>query len=431
MTLQTIPKVSIGLPVYNGENFVAEAIECYLAQTFTDFELVISDNASTDRTAEICQSYAAKDERIRYTRNAENIGLTRNYNQVFTLSSGGYFKWADHDDLCRETFLAKCVQILDENPTVVLAYSHALTIDADGRPIKQWAPRPELTVPQVEARVSRALKKDEPFPQQGLIRAEVLKKTGLLGRFPESDHVLLAEISLYGPFVEIPEALFLVREHQQRTIRTHNWQDPKSVLAWLDPTTLKKSFVLPEWYLVADLVSAIRRAPLSWQARLRCYGEVYDWAKSRKDGLARDLVGAAAKAPGVGQLIKRSYQKWLLSTWKASLRRSAKDVASVVPLRSRFILVDDAMCPTDVFGDRKTTPFLERDGQYCGSPPSDDIAIREFERLRESGASFIVFTWLAFWWLDHYSGFYKYLRSKFQCVLRNERVVVFDLRRSF
>ena len=102
----------------------------------------------------------------------------------------------------------------------------------------------------------------------------------------------------------------------------------------------------------------------------------------------------------------------------------------MIPVRSRFILVDDATCPTGVFGDRQTTPFLERNGEYCGSPPSDDIAIREFERLRESGASFLVFTWLTFWWLEHYSGFYKYVCSKFRCVLRNERVVVFDLRQS-
>jgi len=427
MSAKSSPKVSIGLPVYNGENFVRQAIESILAQTFEDFELIISDNASTDRTGEICRTFAAQDQRIRYTRNVENIGLTRNYNQVFTLSSGEYFKWNDHDDMCGQAFLMRCVQALDENPSVVLAYTRALTIDTTGQPIKEWEPRPELTSSEVEIRFRRALKQEETFPQQGLIRTEVLTKTGLLGRYPESDIVLLAEISLHGPFIEIPEPLFLLREHPQRAVRTHQWQNPLTMLAWLDPAH-RKSFNLPEWCLLADLVSALHRAPLSWPTRRRCYREVYRWLKSRRAGLLRDLALAASHFPGFGQVINRSYKRYLASTWNARLHRSAEDVASVIPSKNNFILVDEAMFPADAFGDRRTTPFLERDGQYFGVPPNDETAIREFERLRDSGATFIVFTWLAFWWLDYYSGFHDYVRSKFRCVLRNERVVVFDLR---
>src|SRR6266536_1939108 len=88
-------RVSIGLPVFNGERFVAEAIDSILAQTFEDFELIISDNASTDGTEEICRCYAEKDERIRFVRNRENYGAAFNFNQTFHLSSGGYFKWVE------------------------------------------------------------------------------------------------------------------------------------------------------------------------------------------------------------------------------------------------------------------------------------------------------------------------------------------------
>src|SRR5262245_34163763 len=116
MMANTVAKVSIGLPVYNGDNFIRQTIESYLSQTFEDFELIISDNASTDRTEEICRTFAVQDRRVRYTRNKENIGLARNYNQVFTMSCGEYFKWADHDDMCRPTFLMKCVQALEEHP---------------------------------------------------------------------------------------------------------------------------------------------------------------------------------------------------------------------------------------------------------------------------------------------------------------------------
>lgn len=427
MSEKAPPRVSIGLPVYNGQNFMGQAIESLLAQTFEDFELIISDNASTDRTEEICCTFAAHDKRIRYIRNAENIGLVRNYNQVFTLSYGEYFKWADHDDMCRQDFLMRCVQALDENPSVVLAYTRALTIDTTGRPIKEWGPRPELTSPRVEIRFRRALKQEETFPQQGLIRAEVLRKTGLLGKYPESDIVLLAEISLYGPFMEIPEPVFLLREHPQRTVRTHDWQNPHTMLAWMDPTH-RKFFNIPELGLLGNLVSAVHRAPLSWPTIWRCYREVYRWLKSRKGGLSRDLVLAATHFPGFGQVISRSYQKYQQFTWNTRLRRSAKDVASVIPSKGNFILVDEAKLPADLFGDRRTTPFLERDGQYWGSPPDDETAIREFERLRRSGATFIVFTWPTFWWLKFYSELNRHLRSRFRCVMENTRLVIFDLR---
>ncbi len=421
------PRVSIGLPVYNGENFVGQAIESLLAQTFEDFELIISDNASTDKTEELCRTFAAQDKRIRYTRNAENIGLVRNYNQVFTLSSGEYFKWADHDDMCRQAFLMRCVQALDENRTVVLAYTRALTIGSSGQPIKEWGPRPELTSSTVELRFRRALKREEPFPQCGLIRAEVLRRTGLLGKFPESDIVLLAEISLHGPFIEIAEPLFLVREHPQRTVRTHDWQNPHTMLAWMDPAH-RKSFNLPEWELLGELASAVHRAPLGWPSRWRCYREVYRWLKARKGAFLRDLAIGGQGLPGLGAVIQSVYWRRKRMVWNRQLTQAAKDVALLIPLGDSFVLVDDAKFGAGVFGERQPIPFLERDGQYWGVPSDDQTAIHELERLRRAGATFIVFGWPSFWWLDYYSGLGNYLTSEFRCVLRNSRLIVFDLR---
>src|SRR5690349_812781 len=94
------PQVSIGLPVYNGEKYLLNAIGSLLKQDFEDFELVISDNASTDKTEAMCHEFAAKDKRIRYHRNETNIGATGNYNRVFRLSNGEFFRWASHDDEC-------------------------------------------------------------------------------------------------------------------------------------------------------------------------------------------------------------------------------------------------------------------------------------------------------------------------------------------
>src|SRR5215510_12797807 len=113
------PRISIGLPVYNGEKFLREALDSLLTQTFEDFELILSDNASTDETPAICRVYAAADKRVRYVRNAANIGVYRNFNRVFQLASGKYFKWAAADDVCQRDLLAKCLRVLETDSDVV------------------------------------------------------------------------------------------------------------------------------------------------------------------------------------------------------------------------------------------------------------------------------------------------------------------------
>src|SRR3972149_8539793 len=92
------PRVSVGLPVFNGEQFLRQALDSVLAQTYPGFELIISDNASTDRTQDICEAYATRDKRIQYYRQSKNVGGGRNYNFVFEVSNGEYFKWLAHDD---------------------------------------------------------------------------------------------------------------------------------------------------------------------------------------------------------------------------------------------------------------------------------------------------------------------------------------------
>ena len=101
-----MPRVSIGLPIYNGENFLGDAVESLLAQTFTDFELVLVDNASTDGTAAMCERFVARDKRVRYHRNPQNIGGAPNFNLAFQLADRApYFKWAAHDDRHLPDFL--------------------------------------------------------------------------------------------------------------------------------------------------------------------------------------------------------------------------------------------------------------------------------------------------------------------------------------
>jgi glycosyltransferase involved in cell wall biosynthesis len=110
-------KLSIGL-----ERFLAQALDCLLAQTFQDFEIIISDNASTDRTSEICRHHARANCRVRYVRNQRNPGAITNFNRVFERSTAPLFKWVAHDDLYRERYLESCVRLVDENPDVIVAH---------------------------------------------------------------------------------------------------------------------------------------------------------------------------------------------------------------------------------------------------------------------------------------------------------------------
>src|SRR5687768_13669514 len=114
------PKVSIGLPVYNGADFIQACVASLLAQDYGDFEIVISDNASTDRTEEICRDLVAKDNRVRYFRNETNLGACPNYNKVFHHARGEYFKWAAHDDECHPAMIRRCVEVLSASPSSVV-----------------------------------------------------------------------------------------------------------------------------------------------------------------------------------------------------------------------------------------------------------------------------------------------------------------------
>ena len=127
------PRVSIGLPIYNAEQFLEETLRSLLSQTVPDFELIITDNASTDNTQNICQAYAARDDRIRYYRNEQNIGCDPNFNRVFSLSRGKYFKWAAFDDVCAPNFLEVCLEVLDNEPQVILCYPKTKLIDLEGK----------------------------------------------------------------------------------------------------------------------------------------------------------------------------------------------------------------------------------------------------------------------------------------------------------
>ena len=139
-----MPTVSIAMPVYNGERYVAQAIESMLGQTFRDFEFVISDNASNDGTEALCRRYAATDSRIRYIRRTTNIGGPRNFDYAFSLCCGRYVKWTTADDFSDPHFLEQAVAVLERDPEIVLCYPRTQIVDADGRPVREYEDNLEL-----------------------------------------------------------------------------------------------------------------------------------------------------------------------------------------------------------------------------------------------------------------------------------------------
>ena len=207
-----IPHVSIGMPVYNEDKFIRQALDSILAQDYHNFELIISDNASTDETSKICQEYALKDSRIRYYHNETNIGSADNFNVVFHLASGPFFMWVSGHDLREPNYLAECVSMLSRNPEAVLCYSDALWIDINGKILEEMKIAIDFHEEENKDRFVKILYElTYNYPIYGLIRSDKLRSTQLFKQFIGTDVLLLCELSLYGDFIRIPHPLIFMR----------------------------------------------------------------------------------------------------------------------------------------------------------------------------------------------------------------------------
>jgi glycosyltransferase involved in cell wall biosynthesis len=207
------PRLTIGLPIYNGEQLLPQAIESLLTQKYDDFEVVISDNASVDGTPELCAAYAAQDPRIRYVRNERNLGSIPNFNKLVGLARGEYFKWAAHDDWCEPEFVGRCVEVLDADPGVVLCHAKAIRVDEAGDTLVVDLDPLDVRSPDPAERFRQVLWSLKAiYPIYGVIRTEALRRTQLFRSHSGSDRILLAELSLLGQLYQIPELLLYERE---------------------------------------------------------------------------------------------------------------------------------------------------------------------------------------------------------------------------
>ncbi|UCF18339.1 MAG: glycosyltransferase family 2 protein [Gemmatimonadota bacterium] len=286
--MKPLPTVSVGLPVYNGERYLEQALASIANQTLENLEIIISDNGSTDNTEEICRTFAAQDRRIRYFRQQQNQGAAFNYNFVFRKSKAQYFKWATHDDVLADDFLRRCVEVLEHNPHFVLCYSKTRLIGESNQTLAMEEDELRLDSADLTTRFFSALSPMKLChnPIFGVVRRNILAKTRLIGSFLASDRCLIAELILYGPFHEIPEQLFVRRRHSN-SVGTR-----KQHLKFYDPS-LSALFVLPEHGVLIKHLASIRRAPLTPAQRASAAVAVLRWGFQKRRRFKIELENAA------------------------------------------------------------------------------------------------------------------------------------------
>jgi glycosyltransferase involved in cell wall biosynthesis len=279
------PLISIGMPVYNGAAYLEEALTCFLAQTVDDFELIVSDDASSDASPEIAQDYASKDARIRFEPAGERLGGSRNFNRTFALATGRFFRWAAHDDLCAPTYLERCLAELERDPDVVMAHSAAAYIDANGQAIRtlrkgyvdasngyverdlpddRFAELAGSIHPHERLRAALFHYSLKTLPIFGLTRSAALERTMLNRSLYGTDKIILAELALQGRIVQIPDVLFFRRTHSGASTRLGG---AKKKASWADPT--RTGGFLPLAMFV-EYSSVVRDANLPRRDKARC-----------------------------------------------------------------------------------------------------------------------------------------------------------------
>ncbi|MGA8599749.1 MAG: glycosyltransferase family A protein [Bryobacteraceae bacterium] len=299
------PLLNIGLFVYNGERFIEKAVDSILNQTFTNFELIISDNGSTDRTGEICQNYARRDERVRYYRSEKNMGAGWNVRRVCELASAKYFKWAAADDILEPDFLRQCIEALESDETCVVAHSKTKVVDENGTFIENYVWPMETDSNDAVKRFREMLLNDHMCYQIfGVMRMSALRQVPPQGSYVNSDGVLLAQMSLLGRFYEASEHLFVSTRHSEQSSKTPpvRVKQPRFRLTnrygtlpcpeWWDPAK-KRSISFPEFRQLREYFLSIGRAPIRAGEKFRCYLLLFPWIKKHFRRMMKDVLIAA------------------------------------------------------------------------------------------------------------------------------------------
>ncbi|MBX3422404.1 MAG: glycosyltransferase family 2 protein [Pirellulaceae bacterium] len=310
------PKISLGMPIYNGAAFLRETLESLLGQTYGDFELIISDNASTDETGEICQEYANGDDRIRYQRLEANLGAVANFNRLIGLAGGQYYKWVAADDMCQPTFLEAALELIESDPDSAWVHSAFGKIDqygtildagddaADGLAHSRQAGHPRIHHDS-QARHQRfqgvLLGTSWCFDVFGLIRKAVLDKALPMPGCYGAEKVLLGELALWGKYRQVPETLCYQRVHSKAAgeMATREQQE-----AYIAPQRKKKHFAGTRLALLKGHLRSVQNVPMSGLERCLCWsvigrymGQVSKWPQLVRSELYHEPIRGTSHIP--------------------------------------------------------------------------------------------------------------------------------------
>ncbi len=280
------PLISIGMPVFNGEPYIRQALDSLLAQDYENCELIISDNASTDRSRDICLEYASRDSRIRYYRNETNLGAAKNFNRLIALSSGKYFMFAADHDLWNPTFVSRCTEVLEKAPSAVLCYTRTMLIDSKDNTLG-------LTPDQIDTRSMSAVERYRYTMWNlnwcnmvyGVIRTDSLRKVRGFRPVISCDMAVLAELALRGEFIQIQEPLFYRRKNRED-------EDPETLkqrtLWYIDPRITwksKKSYSVLYRELGWEHLRIVFRTPITHREKMKLILETMYCFSMKYNGL--------------------------------------------------------------------------------------------------------------------------------------------------
>ena len=281
------PLVSIGVPAYNAERFIGRALDSLLAQTLSDFEVIISDNASTDETRALCEDYARRDRRIRYVRQTSNIGAPRNWNFVVHEARGEFFKWSSASDYCSPLMLELCVKSMQADLGVVLCYGKTQYVDEEERPIRVYDREVGFEEERPSERFAHICAKMTINNLQcGLFRLDALRRTRLDRLYPSGDLALMAELTLYGRFRMLPEILLFRCE--SRDTSTAMIAPLERQRVYEPHATRAIKLILVRRYL--DNLASIRRAPISIAEKANAYRRILRLMRWDRGRIGREFL---------------------------------------------------------------------------------------------------------------------------------------------
>jgi len=291
-------RVVVGLPVYNGQKFLAAAIESHLAQSFGDFELVISDNGSTDATREICEDYARRDERVRYWPSPQNRGILWNHRRVLDAidSPNQYFRWAGADDIMEPGLLQAMVTVLDTRPEVEAVVPNTKNIDNEGRITGSMARTLDLQFADVFHRAHEILVRGyQHVIAYGLLRASTLRALRTAPNYPGWDAIFAWELVLRGQMVQTDGTALLRRFH---TGSISQVKTAKEVRKWVEPNA-RTGMNFPHWTWAYERARVLFATPLAMRDRIRIGKFLLRATFWQRNSLVRDVTQAGRRALGL------------------------------------------------------------------------------------------------------------------------------------